>query len=414
MTATTRDHTLLELIGMLIDPAARPDPYPLYSRIRELGPSVLDLALWENPGIVISSYRECEAVLRDPRMSSQRGRDRNLADLMPSGAPSSVRQRWFLSLDPPDHTRLRRLVSAAFTARRIGRLSERISELVDELLDRAAERDAPFDIVEDLAYPLPMTVICEMLGVPAADHEQVRDWSSRLTRLIDGFGAPPTGESVSGLLALNVYLNELIASRQADPGDDLVSALIAVREGGDSLSHDELVSIVALLLVAGHETTVNLIANGALALLRHPDHFAALRENPQLADAVVEETLRYDPPVHITARVATEDMELSGVRLRRGAMVVLLLAAAHRDPGETDNPDAFDPYRPEIKHLAFGLGPHYCLGAPLARLEARLALTRLVQRLPEPALLQDPPPYRDHVNLRGPLSITVPRPSLRA
>ncbi|GII05158.1 cytochrome P450 [Planobispora takensis] len=411
MTATTRDHTLLELIGALIEPAARPDPYPVYARIRDLGPAMLDLPVWETPGAVISSYRECEAVLRDPRMSSQRGRDRRLAELMPPGAPSSVGQRWFLSLDPPDHTRLRRLVSAAFTARRIARLSGRIGELVDGLLDRAAERDRPFDIVEDLAYPLPMTVICETLGVPAADHEQVREWSSRLTRLIDGFGAGPSEESLNGLLALNVYLNELIASRQADPGDDLVSELIAVREGGDSLSHDELVSIVALLLVAGHETTVNLIANGALALLRHPAHFAALRENPALAEAVVEETLRYDPPVHITARVTTEDVELPGVRLRRGATVVLLLAAAHRDPAEAENPDVFDPHRPEIKHLAFGLGPHFCLGAPLARLEARLALTRLTRRLPEPALLQDPPPYRDHVNLRGPLSITVPRPA---
>ncbi|GAA3442998.1 cytochrome P450 [Planomonospora venezuelensis] len=412
MTATARDHGILDLIGMLVDPAARPDPYPVYARIRELGPSVLDPGGGEAPGIVLSTYRECEAVLRDPRMSSQRGRNRRPGDLLPADAPSSVRQRWFLSLDPPDHTRLRRLVSAAFTARRVGRLTGRISELVDGLLDRAMERDGAFDVVEDLAYPLPMTVICEMLGVPASDHEQVREWSSRLTRLIDGFGAPPSEESLQGLLALNVYLNELVGERQARPGEDLVSALIAVREDGDSLSHDELVSIVALLLVAGHETTVNLIANGALALLRNPEHFSALRGDPGLADAVVEETLRYDPPVQITARVAAEDMELSGVRLRRGAMVVLLLAAAHRDPEANENPDAFDPCRPEIRHLAFGLGPHFCLGAPLARLEARLALTRLVRRLPGPVLLQDPPPYREHVNLRGPASITVPRPSL--
>ncbi|MBG0826786.1 cytochrome P450 [Planomonospora sp. ID67723] len=410
MTATAGTPTVLELIGMLVDPAARPDPYPLYARIRELGPAVLDLGGEEVPGVVLSSYRECEAVLRDPRMSSQRSRNRRLSDLLPADAPSSVGQRWFLSLDPPDHTRLRRLVSAAFTARRVGQLAGRISELVDGLLDRAAEREGEFDVVEGLAYPLPMTVICEMLGVPEADQEQVREWSSRLTRLIDGFGATPSEESLQGLLALNVYLNELVGSRQADPGDDLVSALIAVREDGDSLSHDELVSIVALLLVAGHETTVNLIANGALALLRHPDHFAALRGSPELAAAVVEETLRYDPPVQITARVTTEDMELSGVRLRRGAPVVLLLAAAHRDPEAAGNPDLFDPRRSEIRHLAFGLGPHFCLGAPLARLEARLALTRLAQRLPEPALLRDPP-YREHVNLRGPRSISVPRPA---
>jgi cytochrome P450 len=213
---------------------------------------------------------------------------------------------------------------------------------------------------------------------------------------------------VPGVVEMHRYVNDLIADRRARPGgEDLISALVAAEEGGDQLSHDELVSSIVLLLVAGHETTVNLIAGGVLALLRHPEHLVALRADPALAPAVVEEVLRYDPPVQLTARVATEELCIDDLVVPAGGMVILLLAAAHRDPDANPDPDRFDPRRTERRHLGFGFGAHFCLGAPLARLEGRIALSRFAQRVRAAKLTVDPPPYREHVNLRGPRALPV-------
>ncbi|MBN6054899.1 cytochrome P450 [Nonomuraea sp. RK-328] len=305
-------------------------------------------------------------------------------------------------MDPPDHTRLRRLVSSAFTARAVARMEGSVAKLVDELLDSVAEGEA-FDVLSGLAYPLPVAVICRMLGIPPADERLFHQWSSQLTRLLDGFTNPDEGdpEWVAGMVEMHRYVNELVAERRRSPrGDDLISDLLAAEDDGDVLGHDELVSTVVLLLVAGHETTVNLIANGVLALLRHPEHLAGLRADPGMALAVVEEVLRYDPPVQLTARVALEAMWVGTVEVPRGALVILLLAAAHRDPEANPEPDVFDPDREQVRHLGFSFGPHFCLGAPLARLEGRLALAAFARRVQSPVLAAEPP-YREHINLRG-------------
>lgn len=373
-----------------------------------MGPTWLPVA----NAVVVSGYRDCETLLRDPRLSAQRGRAQrdSLMEMLSSDVPSSVRQPWFLAMDPPDHTRLRRLVSKAFTVRTVNRLDAYIAGLTDDMLDAAAGQDR-WDALSGLAYPLPLTVICRLLGVPLADEPLFRAWSVPLTRLFDGFGDDtPAGESPDWLTAMvdiHRYVAELVDRRRGSTGDDLISELLAAEHDGDSLTTDELVSTVVLLLVAGHETTVNLIANGILALLRHPSYLRELRADPESAVPLVEEVLRYDPPVQFTARVLTEDAEICGIPAPKGALVYLLLAAAHRDPDEFAEPDRFLPGRPDAKHLAFGLGPHYCLGAPLARLEARVALSRFAARMIDPALAQDPPPYRDHVNLRGPRTVPL-------
>ncbi|MGP3959131.1 cytochrome P450 [Nonomuraea sp. 3N208] len=393
------------LVGRLLDPTSRADPYPIYAGFRALGPVWIE----EMSSLVVASYRDCETLLRDPRLSAERDRffqADQAADLYPAHAPSSVRQPWFLSLDPPDHTRLRRLVISAFTPRAVARMEDSIAQLVDEYLDGAAEQET-FDVLSGLAYPLPVTVICRMLGVPPADERLFHRWSAQLTRMLDGFsnrydGSGETPEWMQGEVELHRYVNELVADRRKSPRrDDLISELLAAEDGGDVLSHDELVSTVVLLLVAGHETTVNLIANGVLALLRHPGHLAALRAGPGTAPAVVEEILRYDPPVQLTVRVADHDLRVGDAKVPAGGLVLLLLAAAHRDPEATPDPDRFDPNREQVRHLGFGFGPHFCLGAPLARLEGRLALAAFARRVREPELVADPPPYREHVNLRG-------------
>ncbi|TYB62364.1 cytochrome P450 [Nonomuraea sp. PA05] len=405
----------LHLVGKLLDPVSRPDPYPVYAEFRALGPVWVE----EISALVVTGYRDCETLLRDPRLSSERWRHFDAArdaDPFPPDAPSSVRQPWFLSMDAPDHTRLRRLVSSAFTARTVARMEPYVTRLVDDLLDQACEQDT-FDVVSGLAYTLPMTVICHLLGVPTADERLFHGWSAQLTRQLDGFSAPGDGEEelwAGGMVELHRYINELVGDRRRSPRrDDLISELLAARDGGDVLSHDELVSTLVLLLVAGHETTVNLIANGVLALLRHPGHLAALRDGQAktspvgqgggrvTASAVVEEVLRHDPPVQLTARVAREDLRVGDAQAPAGALVILLLAAAHRDPEANADPDRFDPARAQVRHLGFSAGPHFCLGAPLARLEGRVALDAFARRVREPRLVADPPPYREHINLRG-------------
>ncbi|MGW0807999.1 cytochrome P450 [Nonomuraea sp. NPDC002799] len=411
----TRDVEMsgFELIGKLLDPASRVDPYPIYADLRDLGPVWIE----EMSTLVVTRYRDCETLLRDPRLSAERWRRNGGGQgggLYPPDAPSSVHQPWFLSQDPPDHTRLRRLAGSAFTARTVARMEPFITQLVDDLLDRALEHDT-FDLIADFAYPLPVTVICRMLGVPLADVPLFSQWSSQLTRLLDGLSSSTdadgaTPEWVSGLIEMHRYVNELIAERRTRPRqDDLISDLIAAKDGADALNHDELVSSIVLLLVAGHETTVNLIANGVLALLRHPGHLTALRADPSLAQGVVEETLRYDPPVQLTARMATEDLRVGEVHVPKLSMIILLLAAAQRDPEANPEPDRFDPHRAQGRHLAFSFGPHFCLGAPLARLEGRLALAGFAQRVLDPRLIADPPPYREHLNLRGVSELRIAR-----
>ncbi|PXX61588.1 cytochrome P450 [Nocardia tenerifensis] len=395
----------------LLDPAVRPDPYPLFARLRERGPFRIGTA----PVVVVTGHADCTAVLRDPRVSVDRSLAKLQLGFMPiyDATKTTAEQvkPSFLFLDPPDHTRLRRLVSKAFTPRVVQRLEPRITEIVDDILDKYSAAGT-FDAVTDFAYPLPVTVICELLGVPLEDEAQLSHWSSLLSRTLDPTSrqAPESRADPAELeragTELSVYFERLTERRRADPGPDLLSQLIAAEDAGDMLTHDELISTCALLLVAGHETTVNLIANATLALLRRPAELAALRANPERAQGVVEETLRFDSPVQLMPRIAADDLTVGGISVDRGDLVVMLIAAAHRDPAVFPDPDRFDPAR-DNRHLAFGLGAHFCLGAPLARLEARVALTRFAQRVEVPRLTTDPPVYREHVNLRGPAHMPV-------
>ncbi|HEX5494675.1 MAG TPA: cytochrome P450 [Mycobacteriales bacterium] len=401
------------VFGQLLDPGLRADPYPLFARLREAGP----VRIGDLPVLVLSSFGHCQAMLRDPQASVDRRRS-----LFGKAYQDAVAERRgsdfleptpsFLFLDPPDHTRLRRLVSSAFTPRMVQRLEPQVRDLVDDLLDDAAARGG-LDVIADVAYPLPVAVICQLLGVPIDDEPRFHRWSSLLARSLDpvfafsGGTDPLMDEQIEAMTSIRRYFTDLIAARRAAPGDDLLSALIAAEESGDQLTESELVSTCVLLLIAGHETTVNLIGNGMLALLREPHWLARLAGHTDLAGNLVEEVLRFDPPVQLVGRVAGADTEIGGATLRQGELGMMLIGAAHRDPAAFADPDRFDPTRGDIRHIAFGLGPHFCLGAPLARMEGRLALTRMAQRVRDPGPVQDPPPYKENVTLRGLAALPV-------
>ncbi|QLY33176.1 cytochrome P450 [Nocardia huaxiensis] len=401
--------------AQLLDPAQRADPYALFARIREQGP----VRLGELPVVVLSSHRDCAAVLRHKAASVERHHASIPLGLTPvhdlaGASPGELTgTASMLFRDAPDHTRLRRLAAKAFTPSVVRALEPRITAIADAALDRAAER-GELDLVEDLAYPLPVTVICELLGVPLDDEPQLRRWSMLLARALDPIsatataGSPDPGEMVRANNELHDYFEQLVRRHRTRPGNDLLSALIAAEESGDALTHDELISTCALLLIAGHETTVNLIANTALTLLSHGHrhYLSILRTAPAFATSVIEESLRYDPPVQLLPRIAREAIALPGIDIAAGDLVVLLLAAANRDPAVFADPDRFDPARGD-RHLAFGLGQHFCLGAPLARLEASAALTRFARRVRDPRLDCDEPPYREHVTLRGPARLPL-------
>jgi hypothetical protein len=410
MTATEQN-----FLSRLADPAVVADPYPVMAMIREASPyPTLDGAL-----IVLGRHADCSRILRDTRVSSQRGTSR----LATGGAgaagatggtgatgagPSAPRRAAmsFLSMDPPDHTRLRKLVSKAFTPRTIARLEPRIRVVTDELLSAAAERHpGQLELVSELAYPLPVRIICELLGVPADDHQRFAGWSARLAHSLQpnfGGGDDDLDDIVAAREEFSAYFRELIAVRRARPGDDLLTELIRAEDEGSRLTEAELVATAILLLVAGHETTVGLISNAVLALLRHPDQLAALRADPALAPAAVEETLRYDPPVQLTARVARATIPIGPAEATDGALILLLLAATGRDPAVFADPDRFDLRRNAGGHLAFAAGPHFCLGAPLARLEAATALTAFARRVTDPELADGGLSYKPNFNLRGP------------
>jgi cytochrome P450 len=365
------------------------DPYAHYRELRSGG------ALQRTPGglWISPSFEVCSRILRDPRFGH--------GDDSIDGALNRIpeRNRSFLVLDPPEHTRLRRLVSKAFTPRLVERLRPRVAELVDELLGAA---HGEVDLIAALAYPLPVIVISEMLGVPPEDEERFKAWSDALARGLDpDFLVPPVELELRdrARAEFGAYFGDLADRRRAEPADDLLSGLVAIEE----LSRDDLIATCVLLLVAGHETTVNLIANGTLALLRSSDQLTYFREHLDRAPAVVEELLRYDPPIQLSGRVALEDAEIEGQRIGRGEVVLLLLGAANRDPDVYAEPDRLDLTRwngaDAPRHLAFGQGIHFCLGAPLARLEGQIALTALAQR--ELALIPGPLRYKDNLILRG-------------
>jgi cytochrome P450 len=396
------------LLLQLLDPANRADPYAVYKQFRDCGP----MQLPESNLTVFSAYRDCDEVLRHPSTSADRLKSTVAQRLLADGATARpLGPPGFLFLDPPDHTRLRKLVSKAFVPKVVNELQPDITELVDGLLDRIAERGR-FDVVSDLAYPLPVAVICRLLGVPLEDEPGFSHASALLAQALDPFftitGEPSQGmeERIQAGQWLREYLHELIGQRRSQPGDDLMSRLIAVEESGDQLTEDEIVSTCSLLLIAGHETTVNLIANAILAMLRHPRQWAALGADADRAQVVIEETLRYDPPVQLVARIAADDMTIGDTTVVKGDSMMLLLAAAQHDPAEYERPETFDPDRNGFRHLAFGRGLHYCLGAPLARLEAAVALSAVTARFPD-ARVDGEPAYKRNVTLRGLSALSV-------
>jgi cytochrome P450 len=403
-------------LAALADPAVLPDPYPVLARLREASPfaeAVRGEPEADGSLVVVGRHEDCSAILRDPRASSERSRSLLAAE--------QRRPQSFLSMDPPDHTRLRRLVSKAFAPRVVARLAPRIREVSDELLTAAADADGgtggrggrggQIEVVSQLAYPLPVRIISELLGVPPGDHSRFAGWSASLARSLQprflGSGAGLDAAADQARQEFAGYFSELIAARRARPADDLLSELIRAEDDGQRLSEAELIATCVLLLVAGHETTVSLISNAILALLRHPDQLAALRADPGLAAAAVEETLRYDAPVQFTARVARGAMQIGELTALDGGVLMLLIAATGRDPEVFAEPDRFDIRRGAVGHLAFAAGPHFCLGAPLARLEATIAVQAFATRLADPELDPAGLAYKPNLNLRGPASLTV-------
>ncbi|WP_084780267.1 cytochrome P450 family protein [Planobispora rosea] len=369
-------------IEFLLAPEFVRDPYAQYAGLRDAGPvHPVDFPPGMSSFLVID-HEHGRAALSDPRLAKNLQHGSALLQELAGANPAFADN--MLSSDPPNHTRLRRLVSRAFTPRRVESLRPRVQEITDRLVDRMEGRGRA-DLLDDFAFPLPVTVICELLGVPAEDRDDFRVWSATLVVPSLDEEAVKRRDEVSG--AIQTYFSRLIAERRAAPRDDMVSALAAPRDGDETLTEPELIAMLTLLLIAGHETTANLIGNGMLALLTHPDQLRLLRERPGLIPDAVEEFLRYDGPLErATLRFATEDLRIAGVPIPADSLVHVSLGAAGRDPAAFDDPDRLDVTRPPGQHMAFGHGVHFCLGAPLARMEAHIAFETLLRRLPGIAL----------------------------
>ncbi|MEU8686673.1 cytochrome P450 [Streptomyces sp. NPDC048611] len=397
------------LFQRITDYAHRADPYPLYAELREHR-----VARQEDGSYLVGTYHEIEALLHDPRISSDR-RHRTAPD--ESDPADEALPPAFIGLDDPEHHRLRGLAMHSFgpphTPGRVDAMHGEITRIVKELLTGLADKER-IDIVDDFAYPLPVTVICRLLGVPIEDEPQFRQWSDAIVAGIDPNPKEDPAErqhaAAEARKAMALYLGGLAEKRRDQPSDDMLSAFAAGDGAGGQLTPLDIMSTSVLLLIAGHETTVNLITNGVLTLLRHPDQLARLRSDPALMPRAVEELLRYEPPVQmLPQRTPLADIEVAGLTVPKGAPLILMLASGNRDPERFRDPDRFDPAREDNQHLGFGSGVHSCFGAPLARLEAQIALNALIQNLDAPRLTEDPPPYRRSPVLRGPRHLLVER-----
>lgn len=386
------------------EPGFIEDPYTQYAAMRAADPiHRTPLEFW-----VLFRYDDILRFLKDPSLSVEDKNahptaiDQMIQNVIGDREQENRGERSMLSRDPPDHTRLRKLVTKAFTPRVIEELRPRVATLVDELLDAARDRGS-MDVIHDFAFPLPFAVISEMLGVPNEDGEKLREWSGLIVRTLEPLvDMQLVQRIVEASDKMFDHVSELIAMKRKEPGDDLLSALIAAEEHGDVLSDNELVEQVVLLYIAGHETTVNLIGNGVLALLRNRDEMRRLQTDPALIPGAIEEFLRYDSPVQMSRRITLTDLEIDGRMIEKGAFCALVLASANRDPARFgDDAERLDISRPDAhQHLSFGGGAHYCLGAALARVEGQVAIGSLIERFPDLELSGDPT-YNGRLNLRG-------------
>jgi cytochrome P450 len=394
----------------VLDPANRANPYPLYAELRKT-----PVTREDDGTCVVSTYNEIFALMHDPRVSSDPRRRSGLGgrtaapDQEQQGVPLS-----FINRDPPDHDRLRELAMRPFgppcTPGRIDGMRPWLAEITTSLIDKFAGKNR-VDIVEDLAYPLPVTAICELLGVPLEDQPRFHQWADEIVETID----PSTGTYEERMrkkdevnAELGQYFSHLVDARAGQAGDDLISGLLTDQGPHGPMSREDILATANLLLVAGHETTVNLITNGMLTLLRHPNVLDRLNREPGLIITLVEELLRYESPVQMrTNRATVADIDIGGTIIPKGSPLAIMLAAGNRDPSQFADPDRFDPGRTNNRHLGFFGGIHYCYGAPLARTEAQVALPQLARRLVNPRLVTDPPPYRPNPELRGPRHLLI-------
>jgi cytochrome P450 len=395
------------ILRQIFDYSNRANPYPLWAQLRQMP------VCWQEDGpdkagtYVVSTYREIVALLHDPRISS------DMRNCVQTGARprTSTDLYRFINLDPPEHERLRRLTMRHFgppeRPQYLEQLCPEIVRIVTTLLDHMRGQ-RQIELVESFAYPLPVTVICRLLGVPLEDEPKFHMWASALVESVTVQTEQQRRQREQAWRDLNQYMVGLVERRRKRPGEDMLSGLATDTDSQARMADPYLVATAALLLIAGHETTVNLISNGMLTLLRHPAILEHLRNEPDLIPATVEELLRYEPPVQfLPNRTTLDEVALAGTTIPKGVLVMLALAAGNRDPARFADPDRFDPERHDNEHLGFGSGIHMCFGAPLARIETRIALTELVRRLEQPRLVVDRLPYRPSPLLRGPERLLI-------
>ncbi len=401
MTTTTS-------IFNLMDPEVVANPYPFYDQLREYGPIYWDDYL---KGWVCTGYEEIQTALRSPQVSNHRVvtleelETLGLSDLAPLYYPL-LHQLIFI--DPPKHTRLRGLMGKVFTPRKVEQMKEYLQALVDHMLFDVYAR-GEVDIIGEIAFPLPLRVISELLGVPVEDHKQLKKWSDDYAAMLGSFQYIPDNpeEVLQSLYEMTEYFKDIIRKYRRHPQNNLLSELVLALEEGDQLENEELVANCIFLLAAAHETTTNLIGNGMLSLLRHPDQLELLQQDRSLLGSAIEEMLRYESPAQYISRKAGEDFVIGQTAIKKGQPLLLVLGAANRDPKRFEDPTHFDIQRKDNRHVAFGHGAHFCFGAPLARAEARIAFTALLDRLPHPRLKNDEVIWRANMNLRGLAALPV-------
>ncbi len=390
----------------LLDPAVLADPYPLFERLRTEDPVHWDpyLHAW-----VVTRYADVVEVFQTMSADRTPTPERLAALGMEQLGPiAQVMVRQMLFLDPPEHTRVRGLAAAAFTPRRVERLRDRVQEITDSLVDDVI-RDGRMDVMARIANPLPAIVTAEMFGMPSDDHRMLKDWSQDFAEMLGNFQHNPgrAARVLTSLEAMTAYFGEAVRRQSTHPTDGLINALATAEVDGDRLSEDEVVANIIVTMVGGQETTTNLIGNGLLTLLRHPDQLERLREDPSIMPAAVEELLRYESPSQHTARLARKDQELGGKEIKGRDAVIAVMAAANRDPDRFEEPDRLDLTRPNNRHLAFAWASHFCFGAPLARLEGQIVLTTLLNRLHDLRLDAQPVEWRPNLGLRGLTALNV-------